>query len=52
MRDVSGGHFELSAISVVEPFTVEVIAGRIPTNNARSWPRRQDVSWQALYEGT
>jgi hypothetical protein len=50
MRDVSGRDFELRAISVDEPFTVEVIADRIPTNGARSWPDARDVSWQTLYE--
>jgi hypothetical protein len=50
MRDVSGRHFELSAISVDEPYTVEIIAERIPTNGARSWPGMRDVSWQAITE--
>jgi hypothetical protein len=50
LRDVSGHDFELSAVSVDEPFTVEVIADRIPTNGSRSWPERRDLSWQTLHE--
>jgi hypothetical protein len=49
-RDVSGFHFELTAISVEEPFTVEVIGDRIPVNGSRSWPDARDMSWQALTE--
>jgi hypothetical protein len=49
MRDVSGASFTLWAASV-EPYTLEVIAEDIPTNGARSWPDRRDVSWQALIE--
>ncbi len=50
MRDVSGHDLQLSAVSIDEPFVVEVIADVIPVNGARSWPERRDLSWQTLFE--
>ena len=50
MSDSSATSFDLRAVSVDEPFTVEVIAGVTPVNGARSWPGRRDVSWQSLLE--
>jgi hypothetical protein len=50
MRDVSGHDLQLSAVSIDEPFAVEVVADVIPVNGARSWPERRDLSWQTLFE--
>ena len=50
MSDISGHSFDLRAVSVDEPYTVEVIADAIAVNGARSWPGRRDVSWQSLLE--
>jgi len=52
MRDVNGG-FMMRAVSVNAPFSSAQIAAYVRVNNARSWPRYGDVSWQPLptYEG-
>jgi hypothetical protein len=44
--------FDLRAVAVDEPFTVELITdeNEIPTNGSRSWPDRLNASWQALLE--
>ena len=50
MSDSSATSFDLRAVSVDEPYTVEMIADVIPVNGARSWPGRRDGSWQSLLE--
>ena len=46
MRDVSGIHFSMYAVSVNAPFETVTIVERVRVNHGRSWPRRGDVSWQ------
>jgi hypothetical protein len=46
MRDVSGHHFTMYAVSVEVRFEYETVVERVRVNNARSWPGRFDVSWQ------
>jgi Tol biopolymer transport system component len=47
MRDVNGG-FALRAISVNAPFISTTVVAYVGVNNARSWPRFGDVSWQPI----
>ena len=46
MRDVSGRHFTMFAVSVDDPFDAVRIVERVPVNHGRSWPGWGDVSWQ------
>jgi len=45
MRDVGGG-FTMRAVSIEAPYHSTTIADYVPVNNARSWPKYGDVSWQ------
>ncbi len=47
MRDVNGG-FGMRAVSVNAPFTATTVVAYVRVNNARSWPRYGDVSWQPI----
>ena len=46
MRDVSGFHFTMYAVSVNAPFRALIVVERVRVNHPRSWPGRFDVSWQ------
>ena len=46
MRDVSGLHFTMYAVSVDSPFETVPVVQHVRVNHGRSWPRRGDVSWQ------
>jgi Tol biopolymer transport system component len=47
LRDVNGG-FAMRAVSVRAPFTPTTVVAYVRVNNARSWPRYGDVSWQPI----
>lgn len=46
MRDVSGLHFTMYAVSVDSPFESVPVVQQVRVNHGRSWPGRGDVSWQ------
>ena len=49
LQDVSGFHFTMHAISVVEPFETITIVAMVRVNHGRSWPGDGDVSWQPVF---
>jgi hypothetical protein len=48
MKDVSGFHFTMVAVSVNPPFPATPVVVRVRVNHSRSWPRYGDVSWQPI----
>jgi hypothetical protein len=46
MKDVSGFHFAMLAVSVDAPYETVPIVGGVRVNHPRSWPGHGDVSWQ------
>ena len=46
MRDVSGWHFTMFAVSVDAPFEIVSVAEHVRVPNSHTWPGRGDVSWQ------
>lgn len=51
MEDVGSG-FTMVGWSIKVPFESVILASNVPTNGARSWPGRGDVSWQPVYSGS
>jgi hypothetical protein len=48
MRDISGIHFTMLAVSMDAPADVVPIVEGVRVNHPRSWPGHGDVSWQPL----
>ena len=46
MRDVSGWHFTMIAVSVKPPFRQVSVVEHVRVPNSHTWPGRGDVSWQ------
>ena len=46
MKDVSGWHFTMFAVSVDAPFTHVQVVEHVRVPNSHTWPGRGDVAWQ------